>query len=133
MFDADNDLCQDCGKWFPAVESGMSPAVRKVMDRFHRRIAKATINRIKEICDEFDSRADTTGEAIARLELAKAFVEIEDKETKMESALKVIRTWAAFDVKNCGDFGSPVALDRDNVVALCDKALGNKAKNTKEK
>lgn len=29
---------------------------------------------------------------------------------QMESALKAIRTWAAFDIKNCGDYGFPVAI-----------------------
>jgi len=48
----------------------------------------------------------------------------EYRHEQMESALKVIRTWAAFDLENCGEFGFPVALDREAVLKLCDKAIG---------
>lgn len=30
IFDADNDLCQDCGKWFPAVQEVKSPCTCSV-------------------------------------------------------------------------------------------------------
>ena len=35
------------------------------------------VKRIEEICNEFDSRVETVGLAIARLELAKALAEAE--------------------------------------------------------
>lgn len=43
---------------------------------------------------------------------------------QMESALKVIRTWASFDFDSCVGCGFLAALDPEAVVNLCDKALG---------
>ncbi len=40
---------------------------------------------------------------------------------KLESALKAIYTWAAFDLK--GEYPDDPALTPEDVVALCEKAL----------
>jgi len=44
---------------------------------------------------------------------------------QMESALKVIRTWASFDLGN-KSLNVAVALDSEAVVNICQKALGVK-------
>ena len=44
-----------------------------------------TVKRIKSICEEFDSRIETVGVAISRLELAKALAENEEQLAAMEA------------------------------------------------
>jgi len=82
----------------------------------------AHLKRVKDICAEFDSRADAVGVSFARLELAKAFAEREEKATKMESALKAIRT-LAWNIQ-LGD--SVFKMNPQDVLDLCNLALGEK-------
>ena len=61
------------------------------------------VERIEEICNEFDIRLVTVGVKVARLELAKAFAECEASQKVVQAdALKWAKFVEEYEQEQCG-------------------------------